>query len=92
MGEIMVQATIPARETTHESYSVCVASHLAGDWCNLGGLVSLITGYTDNGVPITTLELRVDDRTQLLNILTGLHDANLAILSLNLLRESGQFC
>ena len=49
MGEIMLQATIPIRETTQESYSVCVASHLASDWCTLGGLVTLITSYNANG-------------------------------------------
>jgi hypothetical protein len=92
MGEIMLQATIPIRETTQESYSVCVASHLASDWCTLGGLVTLMTSYNANGLPITTLELRVDDRTQLLRILTGLHEANLAILSLNLLRDTEQLC
>jgi hypothetical protein len=82
----MLEPTIPVKETSQELYSVCVASHLPGDCPTLRGVVALTPSCSANGLPTTTLLLRVDDRSQLLSILTELHEANLAILSLNLVR------
>jgi hypothetical protein len=52
----------------------------------LRGVVALTPSCSTNGLPTTTLLLRVDDRSQLLSILTALHEAKLTILSLNLVR------
>lgn len=78
-------------ETTHtpspQTYRVSVESHLSPDWLAMPGVVTLTTGYDATGWPTTTLLLRVVDRAQMLGVLYEMHDLNLSLLSVELVRQ-----
>lgn len=76
------QAPIP------QTYRVAVVSHLSPDWLAMPGVVTLTTGYDAAGWPTTTLLLEVADRAQMLGILYEMHDLNLALLSVELVRQT----
>lgn len=72
-----------------QTYRVAVESHLSPEWLAMPGVVTLATGYDALGWPITSLMLEVVDRAHLMSILYEMHDLNLALLSLELVRDPG---
>jgi hypothetical protein len=75
-----------------ECYQMCVAAHLSPDWKVTSGLTSLTTSYDGSGRPVTLLRLTCSDRLQFINVLIDLHAANVAILSVDMLREKEEIC
>ncbi len=73
-----------------KSYRVQVASHLAPSWQAVAGLTQVTNCYDDVGRPVTDLLLQILERNQLIQVLSELHAANVAILKLQLLRISGE--
>jgi hypothetical protein len=73
-----------------ESYHVQVASHLSPSWQAVGGVAEVTNCYDCLGRPITELLLQIAERNQVMQILSELHAANVAILKLKLLRRQGQ--
>lgn len=70
-----------------QTYRLCVQSHLSQEWLAMPGVVTLTVGYDSTGWPITSLLLEVIDRAQLLGILGEMHDLNLALLSVEWVRD-----
>lgn len=67
-------------------YRVGVAAHLPARWRKLSGVVNLTQDVTPAGLNISMLELRIDDHSNLLDVLIRLHEDNQVILSVNALR------
>jgi hypothetical protein len=96
-GQAMKQRTPSAAGVTQASvpldarpdpkyYCVGVAAHLPDQWKAMSGVISLTQDVTPAGLRISTLELAVDDHTNLLQVLTKLHEDQRAILWVNALR------
>ena len=68
------------------AYRVGVAAHLPDYWKAQNGVVSLTQDVTPAGLPVSTLELAIDDQSNLLHVLTRLHEDRQAILWVNALR------
>ena len=80
--------SLPTDQTlTTQTYRVVVASHLSPDWSAMPGVVTLTTGHDAAGWPTTTLLLDVLDRAKMLGILYEMHDLNLDLLSIELVRD-----
>lgn len=77
----------PTQTRTPQTYRVSVESHLSPDWLAMPGVVTLTTEYDSAGSPMTTLLLEVIDRAQMLGVLYEMHDLNLSLLSLELVRH-----
>jgi hypothetical protein len=75
-----------------ECYQMCVAAHLSPDWKVTNGLTSLTASYDEAGRPVTLLRLTCSDRLQFIKVLIDLHAANVAILSVELLRKKEEIC
>lgn len=77
----------PTQAPVSQTYRVSVESHLSTDWLAMPGVVSLTTGYDAAGWPMTTFLLEVVDRGQMLGVLSEMHDLNLSLLSVELVRH-----
>jgi hypothetical protein len=81
------QASVPLDvKPDPKYYRVGVAAHLPDQWKTMSGVVSVTQDVTPAGLSISTLELAVDDRSNLLQLLTKLHEDRQAILWVNALR------
>lgn len=72
-------------EISHTSgiYSICLSSHLPGQWDTRQGLVAVTTGFSCAGQPTTTLVMQAETQHDLIELIVELHAANLAILRLD---------
>jgi hypothetical protein len=83
MRSLIRTAMAPSPQT----YRLCVESHLSPEWLAMPGVVTLAAGYDDAGWPTTSLLLEVADRAQMMGILSEMHDLNLNLLSMELVRD-----
>ncbi len=67
-------------------YRVGVAAHLPAQWKAQGGVIDLTQDITPSGLHVSTLELALEDRSNLLQLLTKLHEDRRVILWVNALR------
>lgn len=83
-----MDSLLTAQAPKPQTYRVVVVSHLSSDWLAMPGVVALTTGHDVVGWPTTTLLLEVIDRAQMLGLLYEMHDLNLTLLSVELVRRS----
>jgi hypothetical protein len=76
-----------AKAPKPQTYRICVESHLSPDWLGMPGVVTMRAGYDAAGWPTTSLLLEVADRAQMFGILSEMHDLNLTLLSMELVRD-----
>lgn len=67
-------------------YRVGVAAHLSNQWRTVGGVVNVTQDVTPAGLYFSMLELTINDRADLLHLLTKLHEEHKTILWVNALR------
>lgn len=81
------QASVPLdTQPNPKYYRVGVAAHLSNQWKTLGGVVNVTQDTTPAGMHVSTLDLTITDRSDLLNLLTRLHEDHKTILWVNALR------
>ena len=81
------QASVPLdAKPDPKYYRVGVAAHLSNQWKTLGGVVNVTQDVTPSGLHFSTLELTINDQSDLLHLLTKLHEEHKTILWVNALR------
>ncbi len=81
------QAQVPLDANPEpKNYRVGVAAHLPDHWKEMSGVVNVTQDVTPEGLHISMLELMIDDRSNLLDVLIRLHGDNKVILWFNVLR------
>jgi hypothetical protein len=78
-----MHGAIQPTDRTSDVYTICLASHLPGQWDARPGLLAVTTGFSHAGLPTTTLVVQAETQQDLIEMIVELHAANLAILRLD---------